>query len=47
MIKDLVAGAEAAKTITDNAEWRAARPAQFAATRADLVEKIKELLAGR
>jgi histidyl-tRNA synthetase len=47
MIKDLVAGAEAAKTITDNAEWRASRPAQFAAKRGDLVEKIRELLAGR
>ncbi len=47
MIKDLVAGAEAAKTITDNAEWRAARPAQFAAKRGELVEKIRELLGGR
>ncbi|MBY0360862.1 MAG: histidine--tRNA ligase [Phreatobacter sp.] len=47
MIKDLVAGAEAAKTITDNAEWRAARPAQFAAKRGELVAKIRELLAGR
>lgn len=47
MIKDLVAGAEAAKTITDNAEWRASRPAQFAAKRGELVEKIRELLAGR
>ncbi|MCZ8316037.1 histidine--tRNA ligase [Phreatobacter sp.] len=47
MIKDLVAGAEAAKTITDNAEWRAARPAQFAAKRGELVEKIRELLAVR
>jgi histidyl-tRNA synthetase len=47
MIKDLVAGAEAAKTITDNAEWRASRPAQFAAKRGEMVEKIRELLAGR
>jgi len=47
MIKDLVAGAEAAKTIIDNAEWRASRPAQFAAKRGELVEKIRELLAGR
>ena len=47
MIKDLVAGAEATKTITDNAEWRAARPAQFAAKRGELVEKIRELLGGR
>ncbi|MBL8569327.1 MAG: histidine--tRNA ligase [Phreatobacter sp.] len=47
MIKDLVAGAEAAKSITDNAEWRAARPAQFAAKRDEMVAKIRELLAGR
>jgi histidyl-tRNA synthetase len=47
MIKDLVAGAQAAKTITDNAEWRAARPAQFAAKRTELVERIRALLAGR
>lgn len=44
MIKDLVAGAEAAKSITDNAEWRAARPAPFAAPRAGLVEAIRNLL---
>ena len=34
-------------TIADNAEWRASRPAQFAAKRGELVEKIRELLAGR
>jgi histidyl-tRNA synthetase len=45
MIKDLVAGAEAAKSITDNAEWRASRPAQFAAKRGEMVDKIRELLA--
>ncbi|MGL4285731.1 MAG: histidine--tRNA ligase, partial [Phreatobacter sp.] len=45
MIKDLVAGAEAAKSITDNAEWRAARPAQFAAPRTGLVKAIQDLLA--
>ena len=47
MIKDLVAGAEAAKSITDNAEWRAARPAQFAAPRNGFVAAIAELLAKR
>ncbi|QCK85887.1 histidine--tRNA ligase [Phreatobacter aquaticus] len=45
MIKDLVAGAEAAKSITDNAEWRASRPAQFAAKRSELVQAIRDLLA--
>jgi histidyl-tRNA synthetase len=47
MIKDLVAGAEAAKTITDNAEWRSSRPAQSEVDRGELVAKIRELLAGR
>lgn len=45
MIKDLVAGAEAAKSISDNAEWRAARPAQFAAKRDGLAEAVRGLLA--
>jgi len=44
-IKDLIAGKEAAAAITDNAEWKAARPGQFEAPRADLVEAIKKLLA--
>jgi histidyl-tRNA synthetase len=45
MIKDLVAGAEAAKSITDNAEWRASRPAQFAVKRTEMVQAIRDLLA--
>ena len=32
-IKDLIAGKEAAKAITDNAEWKAERPGQFECTR--------------
>jgi histidyl-tRNA synthetase len=47
VIKDLVAGAEAAKTISDNAEWRAARPAQFAVPRAGLVQAIRDLVESR
>jgi histidyl-tRNA synthetase len=39
-VKDLVAGAEAAKNIADNAEWKAERPGQFTTTDADLVEKL-------
>ena len=43
-IKDLIEGAKAAAAITDNAEWRETRPAQFACTEAELVEKVRELL---
>ena len=45
-IKDLVLGAEKAKTIKDNKEWRESRPAQKTAARTDLVAAIKEMLAG-
>jgi histidyl-tRNA synthetase len=43
-IKDLIEGAKAAAAITDNAEWRESRPAQFACAEAELVEKVRELL---
>ncbi|WP_018389035.1 histidine--tRNA ligase [Ancylobacter sp. FA202] len=43
-IKDLIEGAKAAAAITDNAEWRESRPAQFACTEGELVEKVRELL---
>lgn len=43
-IKDLIEGAKAAAAITDNAEWRESRPAQFACSEAELVEKVRELL---
>jgi len=43
-VKDLAAGKLASKDITDNAEWRAARPAQVSVKRGDLVEHIKALL---
>ncbi|WP_421700785.1 histidine--tRNA ligase [Ancylobacter sp.] len=43
-IKDLIEGAKAAAAITDNAEWRSTRPAQFACGEAELVEKVRELL---
>jgi len=39
-VKDLVAGAEAAKNIADNAEWKAERPGQFTVKDAELVEKL-------
>jgi histidyl-tRNA synthetase len=44
-IKDLVAGKQAAEGITDNAEWKAARPGQFEVKRGDLVSAIQKLLS--
>lgn len=43
-VKDLVAGKIASKDITDNAEWRAARPAQVSVKRENLVEHLKSLI---
>jgi len=43
-VKDLVAGKLASLEITDNAEWRAARPAQVSVKRQDLVAHIHSLL---
>ena len=44
-IKDLILGAEMAKSIDDNRTWREDQPAQFAVPRAKLVEAVKETLA--
>ncbi|MET3900573.1 histidyl-tRNA synthetase [Devosia sp. UYZn731] len=44
-IKDLIAGKQAAAAITDNAEWKAARPGQFEVKRDELVSAILKLLA--
>jgi histidyl-tRNA synthetase len=44
-IKDLIAGKEAAAAITDNAEYKAARPGQFECADADIVAAISELPA--
>jgi histidyl-tRNA synthetase len=46
-IKDLIAGKEAAKAISDNAEWKAERPGQFECKDAEIVEKISALPAVR
>jgi histidyl-tRNA synthetase len=43
-IKDLNAGAAAAKGMTDNEAWRAERPGQFEAPRAELVDRIKRIV---
>src|SRR5690606_2760857 len=40
-VKDLVAGKQAAQAITDNAEWKAARPGQFEVKRQELVSAIQ------
>jgi histidyl-tRNA synthetase len=46
-VKDLIEGARLAETITDNAEWRAARPAQVTVPEADLVETVRGILAAQ
>jgi histidyl-tRNA synthetase len=44
-LKDLIEGAKAAAAIKDNKEWKEARPAQFAVPEADLVSKVRDILA--
>jgi histidyl-tRNA synthetase len=44
-IKDLIAGKQAAEAITDNAEWKAARPGQFEIKRDELVSAVQKLLS--
>ncbi|MEO6012098.1 MAG: histidine--tRNA ligase [Devosia sp.] len=44
-IKDLVAGAEAAKAIKDNAEYKAAKVGQSVVARADLVAELSKIPA--
>jgi histidyl-tRNA synthetase len=44
-VKDLVAGKQAAAEITDNAEWKAARPGQFEIKREELVAAVQKLLS--
>ncbi|MDX2288821.1 MAG: histidine--tRNA ligase [Hyphomicrobiaceae bacterium] len=44
-LKDLIEGAKAAETITDNKEWKEARPAQVAVPEADLVAAVRGILA--
>lgn len=46
-IKDLVEGARIAAGIADNAEYRAARPAQFAVKESELVAAIRDVLERR
>jgi len=44
-IKDLIEGAKAAAAIKDNAEWKAARPAQVSVPESALVATVKDVLA--
>src|SRR5689334_10417114 len=44
-IKDLIEGAKAAAAIASNQEWRETRPAQFSCGEADLLAKVREVLA--
>ncbi len=44
-IKDLIEGAKAAESLTSNAEWKAARPAQFSVSESKLVEAVKKVIA--
>lgn len=46
-IKDLIEGKRLSGEITDNAEWREARVAQEVVPEADLVAKVKEILAAQ
>lgn len=44
-IKDLIEGARAAESISSNAEWKAARPAQFSCPELDMVAQVRAVLA--
>ena len=46
-IKDLIEGKRLSGEITDNAEWREARVAQEVVAEADMVAKVKEILAAQ
>jgi histidyl-tRNA synthetase len=46
-IKDLIEGKRLSGEITDNAEWREARVAQEVVAEAELVAKVKEILAAQ
>jgi histidyl-tRNA synthetase len=43
-IKDMALGEELSKEITDNAEWRASRPAQVSVPEADLVATVRGVI---
>ncbi len=43
-LKDLALGAQMAKAIESNEEWRSSRPAQISVPRADLIAQVKAML---
>ena len=45
ILKDLIEGAKAAAAISDNKEWKEARPAQVSVPVSNLVEAVREILA--
>ena len=45
ILKDLIEGAKAAAAISDNKEWKEARPAQVSVPVSKLVEAVREILA--
>lgn len=45
-LKDLVLGAELAKSVESRAAWVADRPAQISVPRAEMVARVREVLAG-
>jgi len=46
-IKDLIEGARMSAEITDNAKWRAARPAQVTVAESELVSEVRKILAAQ
>ncbi|RWP07875.1 histidine--tRNA ligase [Mesorhizobium sp.] len=46
-IKDLIEGARMSAAIVDNAEWRAARPAQVTVAESELVAEVRKILAAQ
>ncbi|RUV67338.1 MAG: histidine--tRNA ligase [Mesorhizobium sp.] len=46
-IKDLIEGARMSAEIADNAEWRAARPAQVTVAESELVAEVRKILAAQ
>ncbi|WP_425351634.1 histidine--tRNA ligase [Mesorhizobium helmanticense] len=46
-IKDLIEGARMSAEIADNAEWRAARPAQVTVAESELVGEVRKILAAQ
>ncbi len=46
-IKDMALGEQLSKEISDNAEWREGRPAQFSVKESELVAAVKKVLAAQ